>query len=122
MIERKDLREGNLVNVPREDQSPFRIDLFEHESENYFKIGMNVHQYELPGFGLINGHPLTWENHEISGIPLTEELLKKCNIVLNNIKIEGYLHEFQNFYFYNTGKELDVSLILKENEYNNKNT
>ncbi|WP_407430596.1 hypothetical protein [Arcticibacter sp.] len=72
----QELRLGNYVNVTRTDQSPFRIDLIEHACEGHCKAGMNVHKYETP-WGLIDGHPLTWELKDMSPIPLTEEWLLK---------------------------------------------
>jgi len=71
-----DLRIGNLVSVPREDQSPFRVDLIEYASATYCKVGMNVHKFDTP-FGVIDGHPLTWELPDLRSIPLTSEWLEK---------------------------------------------
>lgn len=66
-----ELRIGNLVNVPREDQSPFRIDAFEHLSSTYIKVKM-IH----PEFG-DKMHPLTWYDEDLTPIQLTEEWLLK---------------------------------------------
>jgi hypothetical protein len=57
---------GNWFNVPRQDQSPFRIDGFEYLSNEYGKVEMQL----VP-----NGHPLTWELKDITAIPLNEEWL-----------------------------------------------
>ena len=75
-LKASDLRIGNLVNVPREDQSPFRIDLIEYACEEFCKVGMNVNKFDTP-FGVIDGHPITWELPDLNGIPLTEEWLLK---------------------------------------------
>lgn len=72
----EELRIGNWVNCPREDQNPFRIDLMEYVCDGHAKVGMNVHKYDTP-FGLIDGHPLTWELKDLKPIPLTEKILFK---------------------------------------------
>ena len=79
MIKANELRIGNYVNVPREDQSPFRIDLFEFLNAQNCKVGMNVMKYEFPPESgeFISGHPLTWELKDLTPIPLTEDILLK---------------------------------------------
>jgi len=134
-----ELRIGNLVNVPREDQSPFRIDLIEYATIELMKVGMNIHKYEFAG-KIIDGHPLTWELKDLSGIPLSEEILLKCGFVLMNKWFDyelslfriGYitnnkyfqfesngkvidiksLHQLQNIVYFNTEQELDVSKLF----------
>ncbi len=87
MIQPNELRIGNWVNTPREDQSPFRIDLIEHQSKTYCKVGMDVHLYEHPIYKdqTVSAHPLTWDNKDLSPIPLTDEVLR----VLGAVKIEN---------------------------------
>jgi hypothetical protein len=64
-----ELRLGNLVNVPRKDQSPFRIDAFESLSNSFIKVAM-IHPEHGEKF-----HPLTWYGDDLKPIPLTEEWL-----------------------------------------------
>ena len=66
-----ELRLGNLVNVPRKDQSPFRIDAFESLSNSFIKVAM-IHPEHGEKF-----HPLTWYGDDLKPIPLTEEWLLK---------------------------------------------
>ena len=74
-MQAKDLRIGNWVNVPREDQCPFRIDSIEYLTEQEGNVAM---------FPTIDGkidksvHPLTWYLKDLSPIPLTPEILLKC--------------------------------------------
>lgn len=70
MIKPNEIRLGNWVNAPRDDQSPFRIDLIEHQSETYCKVGMNVHFYPNPldENQIISAHPLTWESKDLEHI------------------------------------------------------
>lgn len=65
----KELRLGNYVNCPRDDQNPFRIDGFEFLSSHNCKVEMQW----MPNF-----HPLTWELNDLSPIPITPEILEKC--------------------------------------------
>jgi hypothetical protein len=74
MIKPQDLRKGLYFNVPRKDQCPFRIDVIEHLSDNYAKVGMSSGMYKLGEFEM-EGHPLTWELKDLEPIPLTEEWL-----------------------------------------------
>lgn len=74
-----ELRIGNFVNVPREDQSPFRIDVFEYLSNTFIKVAMTH-----PEFGN-KMHPLTWYGEDLKPIPLTEEWLVKFGFVKKNI-------------------------------------
>jgi len=129
----QELRIGNYVNVPRADQSPFRIDAFEYLSEKFIKVAM-IH----PEYGE-DFHPLTWYGNDLTPIPLTEELLLKCGfekssthfvynidkykcIILMPDNNRGfylcdtdvdidfhYLHTLQNF-FALTNQELKINL------------
>jgi hypothetical protein len=128
MIQANELRIGNYVNVPREDQSPFRIDAFESLSEKFIKVAM-VHPEHGENF-----HPLTWYGEDLQPIPLTEEWLLKLGFlkykgdnkdfwlndfefandlkwifwrgnILENIK---HVHQLQNLYFALTNKELQL--------------
>jgi hypothetical protein len=137
MIKANELRIGNLVNVPREDQSPFRIDAFEYLSHTYIKVAMTH-----PEFG-DKMHPLTWYDEDLKPIPLTEEWLLKfgfrqCEYFKNkfdlgdinailikdfciiemfdhlldthvSIKQIKYAHQLQNLYFFLTDAELTVA-------------
>lgn len=78
-ITASEIRLGNYFNVPRKDQSPFRIDLIEQLSSNYAKVGMNVLKIEHPFTEgkFIDAHPLTWYLENLEPIPLTEEWLLK---------------------------------------------
>jgi len=133
-----DLRIGNYVNVPREDQSPFRIDAFESLSVKFIKVAMIHPEY------VESMHPLTWYGDDLKPIPLTEEWLLnfgfekhesligfyfKGNLVVErNIIISGfnfrkrinlreslhladfdYTHQLQNLYFALTGSELTIN-------------
>jgi len=141
MIKANELRIGNLVNVPRPDQSPFRIDEIEHLYETQGKVGQHV---------MKGCHPLTWYLENLSGVPLSEEILERCgfewindqtgccfkranvymyfdykdhSLSANFGHIEQldvsikYLHQLQNFIFALTGEDLTLKLIhaTKEN-------
>jgi len=138
-IKAEELRLGNYVDVPRKDQSPFRIDAFESLSKTFIKVAM-IHPIHGENF-----HPLTWYGDDLKPIPLTEEwcikfgfqkdlentiyknINKHCflcydnNIVLlleeeNNwcIRKIKYVHELQNLYFALTGEELIFKTELDE--------
>jgi hypothetical protein len=129
-----ELRIGNYVNVPFQEQCPFRIDAFEYCSEKFIKVAQEV---KLNGFEV---HPLTWYGRDLKPIPLTEEWLLKfgfsCEAKIGGDEIEfrvyhfdvltfntnhgwwykcqpmndtplEYVHQIQNFYFALTGKELN---------------
>lgn len=76
MITTRELRTGLYFNVPRKDQCPFRIDLIEHLSDAYAKVGMSSGIYKV-GEIEMEGHPLTWELKDLEPIPLNEEWLLK---------------------------------------------
>lgn len=127
-----ELRIGNWVNVPVKEQSPFRIDAFEHLSDKFIKVAMFHPEYGE------SVHPLTWYGGDLEPIPLTEEILLKCgfeedaNLFHNNIALYkngvggfnynanyfehdnlisvDYLHQLQNLYFALTGEELKIEL------------
>jgi hypothetical protein len=140
MLNTQELRLGNYVNVPREDQSPFRIDGFEFLTKDFCKVEMVFN----PNF-----HPLTWELKDLQPIPLTPDILVKAAALVNkvsftyridlpgiqmlfldlagvgttsyyvNIFQQGvsitlgkvqYLHQVQNLFFALTGTELTLSL------------
>ena len=138
MIKANELRIGNLVNVPREDQSPFRIDAFEYLSNTYIKVAMTH-----PEFG-DKMHPLTWYDEDLKPIPLTEDWLLKFGFEKSNSNTEfytfdlsklsihlkskqyadgrtyfnswciiekqiEYVHQLQNLYYCLTGSELTVA-------------
>ncbi len=88
MIKANELRIGNLVNVPREDQSPFRIDAFEYLSNTYIKVAMTH-----PEFG-DKMHPLTWYDEDLKPIPLTEEWLLKFGFKAVYFKDEKTINYF----------------------------
>jgi len=79
MIKANELRIGNYVNVPRKEQSPFRVDYFDN-----VKVYQDNGTYECPPFGEIPMHPLTWDLADIEGIPLTPEILEKCGFKKQN--------------------------------------
>ena len=134
-MEATELRIGIYVNVPREDQSPFRIDAFESLSNKFIKVAM-IH----PDYGE-TFHPLTWYGDDLKPIPLTERwlldfgyksigklhLTYKLNPFIIELSVLGshynfrkiiskeesmmlkeikHVHQLQNLYFALTGKEL----------------
>lgn len=113
-IKVEELRIGNLYNVPRSDQSPFRIDLIEFMDKNNAKVGMNIHKLKHPfkENEFIDAHPLTWELSDLNGIPLTDKDVKqyghfnliKVNdeyfVCFGNYKTQvKFYHEVQNYYY-----------------------
>ena len=129
MIDARELRIGNYVNVPILKQCPFRIDSIEHlhPRDNFGKFGMYYDEFP-------NGHPLTWYLKDLTPIPLTEEWLvrfgfekinttwyayKGGNFRLNisfdvewannwmGIRLK-HVNSLQNLYFALTGKELEL--------------
>jgi hypothetical protein len=72
-----ELRIGNYVNVPIQEQCPFRIDAFEYCSEKFIKVAQEVN---LNGF---EAHPLTWYGGDLQPIPLTEEWHNNFGININ---------------------------------------
>jgi hypothetical protein len=128
-MEANELRIGNYVNVPREDQSPFKIDGFDFLNSDGGKIESEV---KIDGKKL---HPLTWYLSDLSPIELTEEWLLKMEFSWKNIPerymlgswstlrvcrdltIEykdsylvnvKFVHQLQNLYFALTGEELTI--------------
>jgi hypothetical protein len=133
-----ELRIGNYVNVPIQEQCPFRIDAFEYCSEKFIKVAQEV---KLNGFEV---HPLTWYGGDLQSIPLNEEWLLKFGFYINpnyvhpsfdeyilesgfgigNFNDEfwlvdfldqtigspkiKYVHQLQNLYFALTGEELTL--------------
>ena len=133
-----ELRIGNYVNVPIQEQCPFRIDAFEYCSEKFIKVAQEV---KLNGFEV---HPLTWYGGDLQSIPLTEEWLLKFGFraksINHNFTIDSdvdfrissaqrvietnerssfyleskfgtkinYVHQLQNLYFALTGEELTL--------------
>jgi hypothetical protein len=83
MISTKEIRKGLYFNVPRKDQCPFRIDLIEHLSDTYAKVGMSSGIYKV-GEIEMEGHPLTWELKDLDPIPLNEEWLLKMGFEKSN--------------------------------------
>lgn len=69
----EELRIGNYVNVPRGEQCPFRIDLFNDVSSGIGKFGMICDK---------NIHPLTWYLQYLHPIPISDEFLLKNNFSL----------------------------------------
>lgn len=68
MIRPEELKLNNYVNVPRKDQSPFRIDLFEFLNKDDAKVGQVIFE---------GGHPLTWYLKDLSPIPISIDYLLK---------------------------------------------
>jgi hypothetical protein len=88
-----ELRIGNYVNVPFQEQCPFRIDAFEYCSEKFIKVAQEV---KLNGFEV---HPLTWYGRDLKPIPLTEEWLFKFGFYLrdgfsNTFKLNVEKHKY----------------------------
>jgi hypothetical protein len=134
-----ELRIGNLVNSPNNNQNPFRIDSFEYLAVGMGKAGMILDK---------RLHPLTWYLQDLQPIPLTEEWLLKlqfeifgdilflgdeyniwkqtpncrfnlftidkerwiCSILNQELTEIKYIHQLQNLYFALTGEEL----VIKE--------
>ena len=92
-----ELRCGNYVNVPRKEQSPFRVDYFDR-----VKVYQDNGTYECPTFGEIPMHPLTWDLSDIEGIVLTPEILEKCGF---DYISEGFLYADKHHCIYEGGKE-----------------
>lgn len=72
-----DLRIGNYVNVPQEEQCPFRIDIFECMESNSGKVGMDTVIHDDPIYGKMKGHPMKWYFNDLQPISLNEEWLTK---------------------------------------------
>lgn len=126
-----ELRIGNFVNVPRADQSPFRIDAFESLSNKFIKVAM-IH----PEYGE-NFHPLTWYGNDLNPIPLTEEWLLRFGFEHREFSFDKgsfflskrtgkneylyqahtnrfqvkYVHQLQNLYFAVKGTELTYETV-----------
>ena len=120
-----ELRIGNLVNVPREDQCPFRIDLFDFVSTGIGKFGMIYDK---------KAHPLTWYLQDLKSISLTEGWLLRFGYYKEKFsndwqgkyhRISEFtsgvftcdktgvslksVHQLQNLYFALTGEELIIT-------------
>jgi hypothetical protein len=134
IINAEELRLGNYVNVPRKDQSPFRIDAFESLSKTFIKVAM-IHPIHGKFF-----HPLTWYGDDLKPIPLTEEWLVNFGFTFKSygygieewkqwnfdgFSLNGfthsqtgvdlkYVHQLQNFYFALFGQELTLKIELDE--------
>jgi len=96
IINAEELRLGNYVDVPRKDQSPFRIDAFESLSKTFIKVAM-IHPIHGKFF-----HPLTWYGDDLKPIPLTEEWLVNFGFedkktFFNLSKREDLGHHFGDF-------------------------
>jgi len=86
----KELRIGNYVDVPRKDQSPFRIDAFESLSKTFVKVAM-VHPEHGENF-----HPLTWYGDDLTPIPLTEEWHNKFGVIKSGFESFEYSLPIKN--------------------------
>jgi hypothetical protein len=83
-----ELRLGNYVNVPREDQSPFRIDAFEYLSDKFIKVAM-FHPEHGENF-----HPLTWYGKDLTPILVTKEWL--LNFGFKKVEdFDGFINVYQ---------------------------
>lgn len=89
-----ELRIGNYVNVPRKEQSPFRVDYFDN-----VKVYQDNGTYECTPIGEIPMHPLTWDLADIEGIPLTPEILEKCGFE-EEITQDIMYHHHSGFFFF----------------------
>lgn len=83
MIKASEIIVGRLFNVPREDQSPFRIDTIEYLSGNFGKVGMYP---TIDGKIRDDLHPLTWYIEHLSPIPLSPEWLERAGFTKSNNK------------------------------------
>ena len=81
-----ELRIGNWVNTPNQNQNPFRVDYFDE-----LKVYMKTGTYNAGAFGDIPFHPLTWDISQLSPIPLTPEVLEKCGLSRDS---EGWFLSF----------------------------
>lgn len=139
MIKAEELRIGNLVNVPRADQIPFRIDAFEFLGKDFGKVAQNNGTYMVMDIE-VPFHPLTWELKDLSPIPLTPKILEKFGLNFDGLTYRNktdlvvsgeftwvgiyiprndedvtldcpeYVHQLQNLYYALTGTELTITL------------
>ena len=111
-----ELRIGNLVNVPRKEQSPFRVDYFDK-----VKVYKDNGTYECPPFGDIPMHPLTWDLVDIEGIVLTPDILEKCGFRKDN---ESYfneagekIHQSDSFKLRTKNSKLHIRYLYQTKEF-----
>jgi hypothetical protein len=102
-----ELKIGNYVNVPNTSQCPFRIDAFEHLSNEFIKVAMKV---SMGGFEV---HPLTWYGGDLTPIELTERWLNKFELEHSEIRGRWFKDKFVVF----KQKYLDPLSILEENKF-----
>ena len=126
----EELRIGNWVNTPREDQNPFRITGFEYLDETFNgKVESRIKK---------GTHPLTWYLTDIKPIPITPEWLERAGFEKYDTQFTGigykiqagafliefeygkeaflesigidilYIHQIQNLYFELSGKNLII--------------
>lgn len=140
-----ELRLGNYVAVPIQEQTPFRIDAFEHLSDKFTKVAMK--QF----IGGTEVHPLTWYGDDLQPIPVTKDWVIDFGFVFHNkifawvktwgdygtvhvryfepyklfflelgdsknIALDRGVHHFQNLFYDLTGEEL--TLKKESNESN----
>lgn len=116
-MEAKDLRLGNYVKVPREDQSPFRIDEFEFLDENDCKIAKK--QF----IGENEVHPLTWYLKDIEPIELSEEWLLKFGFEKKSWKSQGiviecFYYEKNGIIIYLIEKGFEIEIKQGDDQFN----
>lgn len=109
-----ELRCGNYVNVPRKEQSPFRVDYFDR-----VKVYQDNGTYECPTFGEIPMHPLTWDLSDIEGIVLTPEILEKCGFYYKPCGISG-ADMWQGMGFWYRVNELPHQEFLLRGDFSRK--
>jgi hypothetical protein len=93
----QELRIGNYVNVLKDGQSPFRIDLFDYVSKGIGKFGQ-IDNHKL--------HPTTWYLQDLQPIPLTEEWL---------LKFGFKRRKYENSYWFEKSKN---KLLFLSNDIN----
>jgi hypothetical protein len=126
MIEPRELRIGNYVNINDDAKSLFK------QRNVFFSNFIRVSAIEDHILKIIDnrGSQVEINKHMATPIPLTEEILLKCNQDFNKLGFEfsygadhvkvyfrsvyirdiEYLHDFQNLHHSITGEELEIEL------------
>lgn len=108
MINTKELRLGSWINVPRADQSPFRIDEIEFLTANDCKVGMHTQE---------GGHPLTWYLKDLEPIPLTPSILLNVGFHEDNYGVFEFVRDNAPYV-----SGCDILLWCKQYEKDGKTT